>query len=277
MILDHISYSAIKDWYICPYFFKLKHIEKLLKEKNNVFLAFGKTLHSIVELSEIILTTKNDWNIDQNQLVLALINNQFDKLFLSELKTVPTEVLVENKNLVQNMRNQGKNIIPLIGSSFKEYFHSDFEIVSTEEKLLEPIGSTNLIFKGFIDLILKTSDNKYHIIDFKTTSWGWDGRKKSDKIINYQITLYKIFWAQKHNIPLENIETHFVLLKRTGKKDQLVEPFRISSGNKKITNAIDFLKAPIKCIEKQYFPKKSTTNCSECLASKNGYCTYVPF
>ena len=37
--------------------------------------------------------------------------------------------------------------------------------------------------------------------------------------------------------PKENIETHFALLKRTGKKDR-VELFRVSSGEKKTNNAL---------------------------------------
>ena len=33
------------------------------------------------------------------------------------------------------------------------------------------------MFKGFIDLVVKTPDGKYHIIDWKTCSWGWDAQR----------------------------------------------------------------------------------------------------
>jgi hypothetical protein len=47
-------------------------------------------------------------------------------------------------------------------------------------------------------------------------------------MITYQLTFYKYFYAQKHGIDQKNIETHFALLKRIAKKDQ-VEIFRVTS------------------------------------------------
>ena len=60
-------------------------------------------------------------------------------------------------------------------------------------------------FKGYIDLVLKTKDGKYHIIDWKSCSWGWDARRKADIMTTYQLTLYKHYFAIKHNIKPENI------------------------------------------------------------------------
>jgi ATP-dependent exoDNAse (exonuclease V) beta subunit len=55
-------------------------------------------------------------------------------------------------------------------------------------------------FKGFVDLVIKTPDDKYHIIDWKTCGWGWDSRKRSDPMVTYQLTLYKHYFAKKHNM-----------------------------------------------------------------------------
>ena len=78
--------------------------------------------------------------------------------------------------------------------------------MGVEEQLYEeieppenfPIGDKK--FKGFIDLIIKTEDGKYNIIDWKTCSWGWDSRKRTDPMVTYQLTFYKNFFAKKHNI-----------------------------------------------------------------------------
>ena len=78
-----------------------------------------------------------------------------------------------------------------------------------------------LVFKGYIDLVIKTTDGKYHVIDWKTCSWGWDREKKNSKLITYQLTLYKKFFCQKHNIDPSLVETHFALLKRTAKRIML--------------------------------------------------------
>ena len=105
-------------------------------------------------------------------------------------------------------------------------------------------------FKGFIDLVVYTPDTKkYHIIDWKTCSWGWDSRKKNDKMITYQLTLYKHFYCKKHNIDPQNVVTHFALLKRTAKKDR-VEIFKVTSGNKKIENALKLLNKAVYNIKK---------------------------
>ena len=95
-------------------------------------------------------------------------------------------------------------------------------------------------FKGYIDAVVKTEDDKNHIFDWKTCSWGWDARKRSDALVTYQLTLYKHFFAEKHGIDPSNIETHFALLKRTAKKDR-VEIFRVTSGTRKTNNATKLL------------------------------------
>jgi len=56
-----------------------------------------------------------------------------------------------------------------------------------------------------------------------------------------ELPKYKKFFAEKHNIEMDQIETHFGLLKRTAKKGQRVEIFRVTSGDKKTKNAVKLL------------------------------------
>jgi hypothetical protein len=56
----------------------------------------------------------------------------------------------------------------------------------------------------------------------------------------YQLTLYKHFFSLKHNIDSNNVETHFALLKRTAKKNN-IEIFKVTSGPKKTENALKLL------------------------------------
>ena len=97
--------------------------------------------------------------------------------------------------------------------------------------------------------MIKTADGKFHIIDWKTCSWGWNQRRKADPMTTYQLTLYKHFFAKKHNIEEDLIETHFALLKRTAKKDR-VEIFRVTSGDKKTKNALNLLHKALHNIQK---------------------------
>ena len=83
------------------------------------------------------------------------------------------------------MVSQGKEIFKDLFSAIKEYL-GEYTVISSEEDLLEPIKE-DYNFKGFIDLVIKTPDGKYHIIDFKTCSWGWDIQKKTAPMTTYQL------------------------------------------------------------------------------------------
>jgi hypothetical protein len=78
----------------------------------------------------------------------------------------------------------------------------------------------------------------------------------------YQLTYYKYFFAKAHNIDPKMIETYFVILKRTAKKNN-VEVFRVTSGPKKTTNALKVLNDSATMIDKGVF-FKNRANCTYC-------------
>ena len=98
------------------------------------------------------------------------------------------------------MLGQGKEIIPEIQAALDDYFE-EYEVLAVEMPLMEDIeGQGEHKFKGYIDAVVATPDGKVHIFDWKTCSWGWDAKKRSDKMITYQLTLYKNFFCQKMNV-----------------------------------------------------------------------------
>jgi len=240
--MQHISFSALKNWNQCPYYYKLTYVDKIRKFVGNHYTAFGTALHEVCEL-----------NAEDNNL--SGLPELFESAFLRELQNLPEEARKELKPKdIQNMRDQGRRLSVVAIPSLKSHF-GEFEVVSTEEDLYESIeGFEDYNFKGFIDLVIKTPDGKFHVIDWKTCSWGWNAQKKSDPMTTYQLTYYKHFYAKKHNVPLKDIETHFGLLKRTSKKD-LVEIFRVTSGNRKISNALELLNKALYNIQSGKFIK----------------------
>jgi len=167
-------------------------------------------------------------------------------------------------SLVEDFLEQGRNLCPEILPALKKEF-PEFEIISVEELLYEDIEefeAAGIKFKGFIDLVIKTPDGKYHVIDWKTCSWGWDARKKSDKMIAYQLSFYKNYFAKKHNIDLKNIETYFILLKRTAKKSK-VEVLKISNADRRIKNSLALLERAIININNNK-TVKNKLSCSRC-------------
>ncbi len=251
----HVSYSEIKLWHECPFKHKLQYIDKIDGFKGNLHTAFGTAIHSVCEQGLL------DENLDREK--------HFLEEFAKEIISLEDKEVEIDKSLKEQMMVQYRPIISSFRDELDNYF-GNCEVVSTEEKLYETMEEHDLNFKGYIDLVVKTPDGKYHILDWKTTSWGWDSKRKSDKIVNYQLTLYKYFWAKKHNIPLENIETHFGLLKRTAKKNN-TEIFRVTSGPRKIKNALGFLEKAVINI-KRNLSFKNRLSCKGCAFYKTAHC-----
>jgi ATP-dependent exoDNAse (exonuclease V) beta subunit len=187
-------------------------------------------------------------------------DEQFDKEFLGALQEYKKNGGHVIKEIAFPMREQGRQIL----SAFKDDFLAKFpkfEVLSTEEMLYEKIPDTQWSFKGFIDLVLVVND-KVVLIDNKTCSWGWDTQKKADKMTVYQLVLYKHFYAKKHGLDPKDILTYFNLLKRTAKKN-IVEPFEVTSGPKRISNALESLSEMLKCLDAEKHIK-NRLNCSKC-------------
>jgi len=245
--LPHISYSELKDWVTCAFYHKLTRIDKLKGFKGNEFTAFGSAIHAVCE----------------KKLLKEEIDDEgfFVRSFNDHITDLGDDVPVDS-GLVDQMVGQGKALLPEIEEAVEEYF-GEYNVEAVELKLYEPIpGEENYMFKGYIDAIVSTPDGKVHIFDWKTCSWGWDSRRRSEKMTTYQLTLYKHFFAQKMEIDPANVETHFALLKRTAKKNR-VELFRVTSGERKTENALKLLhKALYNIKNKRYI--KNRLSCERC-------------
>ena len=258
--IKRISFSEFKNWHECPYRHKLIHIDKLPYYSGNEYTAFGTAIHQVCE--QLVGDQKKTIN-----------DSLFESLFKQELEKLSSQGIEINNQMVEEMIEQAKNLTKHVLPTLKNYF-GEFEVFSVEELLLEEmkeITSYNKKFKGFIDLVIKTSDGKYHIIDWKSCSWGWRSEKKNDKITGYQLVYYKKFFANKHNIDPGDISVYFALLKRTAKKEN-VEIFKTTSGPKKTTNALKILENAVINIEKGV-KIKNRLSCKYCKFYKTEHCT----
>jgi|TARA_Y100000310_G_scaffold332107_1_gene407042 hypothetical protein len=253
--MKHISYSGLRTWIDCPYKHKIEYIDKYRIKVKNIYIDFGSAVHYALEK--------------------CLSNDEIDicEIFEQEYKKLVTENRKEFPESYNNSDNewilQGKNILSEIDSFLEKEF-KNYKIISKEEELFEDIDGTNIKFKGFIDLVIK-HENKIYIIDYKTTSWGWNKFKKSDKLIALQLQLYKYFWSKKHNVSKDeqkNIKLCFLLLKRTAKKNR-IEVVSVSGTEYKTNQAIAAINNALNNVSRQ----KSIRNRLSC---KNhfGVCPY---
>jgi len=255
--MAHISFSELKDWVHCAFYHKLTRVDKIDGFTGNEYTAFGSAIHSVCEKK--------------------LLNEEIeDDFFVKELKKNISELDEEheiNKKLVLDMIGQGKRIIPEIESALNDYFE-EFEVMAVEMPLFEPINDEqDYQFKGFIDAVIATPDGKIHIFDWKTCSWGWNAKKRSEPMVTYQLTLYKHYFCEKMNVDPKDVETHFALLKRTASKNR-VEFFRVTSGPRKTENALKLLnKALYNIKNKRYIKNRlSCTGGYGCKFYKTKHC-----
>lgn len=255
--MPHISFSAIKNWDFCPYYHKLTFIDKIKIFEGNIYTAFGTALHSTCEkvaLNESIEPT-----------------DYFSERFTREINNLKI-IKEKEEKILSDMKIQGRELASLILKALKVKF-PEYKVFSAEEQVFQPINDIEIdySYKGFLDLVIQTPDGKYHIIDWKSCSWGWDLQKRSDPLTTYQLTYYKKFFCEKHNIDPSMVETHFGLLKRTAKKER-VEIFRVSSGPRKTKNALKILNNAVYNIDKNNHPK-NRLKCSQCEFRNSEHCT----
>ena len=144
--MAHVSFSALKNWNQCPFYYKLTYVDRIKGFEGNHYTAFGTALHTVCE---------NVLNGSQENP-----NSMFDTEFLKELQSLPETVRSEiTAKTITEMRDAGKRLSVAAVPFLKETF-GDFELVATEEELMEVIEleqSQGYKFKGFICL-LYTSD-----------------------------------------------------------------------------------------------------------------------
>jgi hypothetical protein len=128
---------------------------------------------------------------------------------------------------------------------------------------------------------------RYRIIDFKTSTMGWNKYQKADEIKNAQILLYKKFYAELLNISQDMIDAEFIILKRKVSESTEYTIPRISkhipasgkpSVNKAWTSFREFVDSVFdengeyRQVEFVKNPGKNKKNCKWCEFSQRGIC-----
>ena len=115
------------------------------------------------------------------------------------------------------------------------------------------------------------------IIDIKTATFGWNRYQKADKGRTNQLLVYKEFFSKQENIPIEDIDILFLILKRKlfEKSDypqKRLQTFAPASGKPSMNKILKTLDAFInECFDENgekinngYVKCKKEKNCKSC-------------
>ena len=131
------------------------------------------------------------------------------------------------------------------------YFSSKgWELVGIELDLCVQASDSNpsVYWYGFIDVIMRhVPTNRIVLYDIKTSRQGWNKHQKADSLKAAQLVAYKNYFSKQFNVPKENIDVEFFIVKRKMIEDSMfpqkrIQNFRPSSGTvtqKKVQRQID--------------------------------------
>jgi hypothetical protein len=218
-----VSFSQYAMWLKCPHRWKLSYIDYLSKYDDNINTIFGDAIH--IPLQEYLSTLYTKGTIEADAInMYALFEKTLDeglkKLKIAtdaQVKMLAPEDIEElgliTPALVEEFKQDGKNILDHVRR--KHFPSKQYEFIGVELPLFIPIRGGKIVYKGYLDLVLRDKNTKkILIIDIKTSTNGWNKWQKVDRTKLDQLLLYKRFYSMTHNIPMSDIEVEFFIVKR---------------------------------------------------------------
>lgn len=263
--LSHSSLSQYEEK--CPFSFKLKYIDKIYLDEASYHSVFGHAVHDSLQalLEEKITETE--------------LEELFPRLFREKLKKELTAEQIQeilqgkkDRDAVFDMSQNGAMLCAKSIEKLHETFPG-FKFIGAEKLLEEPLfvsKKNDYLFKGKIDLVIQLTDGTYVLIDWKTCSWGWTPRQRSDKWKTYQLAYYKHFFSLIEDVDFKDVDTYFALIKRTD-KDDFIEFVKVPVGEKKVSNALQVIQDITIKVDKNFFPKNKLF-CEKCEYHKTIHC-----
>tara|TARA_R110000823_G_scaffold19652_2_gene60709 strand:- start:477 stop:1439 length:963 start_codon:yes stop_codon:yes gene_type:complete len=245
----NISYSQMSMFHRCPHQWELAYKEKLQVYKESIFTSFGTSFHEVIQ--EYFEKFYNDSVKSADEMDLeTLLNTQMKSNYAEGKEKNGGEHFSTAKELgefyedgVQIFREFKKRRSNYISKKGWHLAGIEIPIMLTPEEEYE-----NTLFKGFIDAVLYHEETEtFKIIDFKTSTRGWNANAKKDIMKQNQLILYKEFFSRQFNVPKEKIDVAFIIVKRKiYEKSDFPQPriseFRPLSGPIKTKKAVNLVK-----------------------------------
>jgi len=211
-----ISFSQIQMYNECPKKWELQYKLGLQESSPSINMTFGTAMHETIQhyldVMYNVSTVKAD-SIDLIEYFQVRFTETYKKeLVLNKDKHFSTE------DEMSEFYEDGVEILNFLKKKKGEYFSKrNYFLVGCEVPLLvRPNNAyTNVLYRGFIDIVLyHEPTEKYIIYDIKTSRNGWTKYEKEDDIKKSQLLLYKQLFAQQFEVDINKIEVEFFILRR---------------------------------------------------------------
>jgi len=240
----NISYSQLSMFTQCPKKWSLQYRDGHKISEQSIHMTFGTALHEVLQHYLDVMYEVSGAEADRIDI---------EELFEDTLRKCYGEDYKKNKNQhfsspteLREFFEDGKEILNFIRKKRSLYFSKKGTyLVGCEVPIvMAPNLRLNRVkYMGYLDVVLYDEDlKKFKIIDIKTSTKGWNKWAKKDESKQFQLILYKYFFSKQYNIPLEDIDIEFFIVRRKVYVDgdypqKRVQQFYPASGKVKLNKA----------------------------------------
>jgi hypothetical protein len=239
-----ISYSQLSMFNDCPKKWSLQYKEGHKQFTSTIHTVFGTAFHETLQHYLTVFYEQSGAEADRLN-TSEMLEEKLREEYKKQYKSNHNQHFSEPGEL-REFYEDGIEIIRELAKDKTKYFGKrGWHLVGCEIPIiLNPhIKYPKIIFQGFIDIVLyHEPTNTIRIIDIKTSYNGWNKKQKSDENKQLQLIAYKKYFSEIYNIPLDNIEVEFLIVKRKPFQSEdfvikRVQIYRPSAGKVKLNKA----------------------------------------
>ena len=213
----NISYSQMSIFRGCPHRWKLQYKDKIKRFTSSIHTVFGTAIHEVMQHYLDTAYEKSfaaaDREIDIEEYFKETLVNEYQ----SQYKKNNNEHFSDASEM-REFFEDGLGILNWFKKKRSGYFSKkNTWLVGCEVPVILAPNKmyNNIIYMGYLDVVTYNEvTDTFKIIDIKTSTKGWNDYSKKDENKQFQLLLYKQFFSEQYNIPLDKIEIEFFIVKR---------------------------------------------------------------
>jgi hypothetical protein len=212
----NISYSQLSIYSNCPHQWGLRYRDGFKVFEPSIHAVFGTALHVTIQEYLTVMYEESKAaadRLDSEATLKRVLKEEYQNFYNKNKK-----IHFSNPAELAEFFDDGLNIINYIRKKGNIYFSKKgWYLIGCEMPLvLKPMKDlSNVLFGGFIDVVFyHEPTNTIKILDIKTSTRGWGDKEKKDDVKMSQLILYKKFFSEQYNFPIDNIEVEYFITRR---------------------------------------------------------------
>ena len=283
----NVSFSQLSMFRQCPKKWSLQYKEGHKQYTPTIHTVFGTALHEAVQHYLTVMYDESAAAADREDII-GMFEDYLREEYQKQYKRSNSHF--SSPDQLREFYDDGVTIINYLIKNRNKYFSKrGWYLAGCEVPIMIMPNKryTNVLYQGFLDVVLyHEPTKKFHIIDIKTSTSGWNARAKKDEDKQFQLILYKKFFSETFNVPLDDIDIEFFIVKRRLYKSEdyvipRIQQFKPASGKVKMNRASKALEEFItKAFDREGYaevehtptPDNPNNNCNWCAFHKTHLC-----